>query len=110
MRITRKGFADSLAIVSFLGVAFLGFRYLLTATLPQPPASPTTIDRAFTNEFLQALRLAVIVIGAFVAGALVQRVILGLFQFQTRWGGLPEIPVAPIVFEATQPIRDEVQK
>jgi hypothetical protein len=94
-------------------VAFLvGIAYLVYVGQSPPrlkSTSPNILDRAFPDAILDLFRIGLVLFGAYIVATIVQRVIDGAFEFKTAWGELPP-RVAPIVTQATEPIRTDMEK
>ncbi len=110
----RRKWADRAARVMFVIVLVGGLYWLWTAPASKPyqPANPSFWDRAFSDRLLDLFRVGLVAAAAFVAASIVQRLVLAELAFKGPAGvELAELPrVAPIVAQATEPIRDEVQK
>jgi hypothetical protein len=103
----KYGNAEAVGKVAFGLVGVAGAAYLLWGpkTTYSGQVSQAIWDRAFTNVILDLLRIAVIILAAFVAGGIAQRVWLGDFSLETSI-----FKLAPVVGASIQRTADDLNK
>src|SRR5207253_1588247 len=89
-------------LVGAAGIAYLLFG---PKTNYSGQISQAIWDRAFTNDILDVLRVGVVVVVAFVAGGITQRVILGDFSLETSL-----FKLAPVVRASIQRTAEDLNK
>jgi hypothetical protein len=107
----RQGQADWAGRVVFVLSVLAGTGYLWLwspTTNYQGTVSQAIWDRAFTNGLLDLFRVGVVILGAFVAGGIAQRLWLGEFAIEASIFKLA--PVVRSVERAAEDINEAVAK
>jgi hypothetical protein len=107
----RKHIADGLAIAVFVAILWVGVGSLLHAPASAVASGNSVLDRAFSPEVLQVIRLGLVVFAAFVGAALVQRTILGKFGFKVGPIELAELEdLGPVLAPAIKKVGDDFKE